>query len=305
MPKTPRAVSTAPSTISRPPSGSTTPVSSSVSTPVIAIDSALTTSSVSGISSVPLSALQQESITAEPLLSGGQSDSDLFRKFQLFVEWEKSSHPPSGAPSSLSSTSPVVVASSRPVYTLAPSALSCTNIPPRSDLGSVRPSSILASSRGQEAHVLPARGDAFPSQATRLHSSVARSGVVQSDNGDRSRASLLRGNFDDRDASLVSGGQSLADYYVEDNLDYDYLDHSQFGLHQPDVDTARLDCESEDVEPDDFTGSSPYLLSVQAETILCRYLGDLYSVKGNAESREADSLLGGAFIGPFTVVCRR
>ena len=265
-------------------------VSLSVSTPVIAIDPALTTSSVSGISSVPLSALQQESITAEPLLSGGQSDSDLFRKFQLFVEWEKSSHLPSGAPSSLSSTSLVVVASSRPDYTLAPSALSCTNIPPCSDLGSPRPSSILASSRGQEAHVLPARGDAFPSQATRLHSSVARSGVVQSDNGDRSRASLLRGNFDDRDASLVSGGQSFADYYVEDNLDYDYLDHSQFGLHQSDVDTALLDCESEDVEPDDFTGSSPYLLSVQAETILCRYLGDRYSVKGNAESREADSL---------------
>ena len=293
MPKTLRAVTTAPSTISRPPSGSTIPVSSSVSTPVIAIDSAHTSSSVSDISSVPLSAVQPESITAEPLLSGGQSDCDLFRKFQLFVEWEKCSHPPSGAPSSLSSTSPVVVASSRPIYTLAPSALSCTINPPRSDLGSSRPSTILASSRGQGAHVLPARGDAFPSQATRLHSSVARSGVEQSDNGDRSRASLSRGNFEDRDASLVSGGQSLADYYVEDNLDYDYLDHSQFGLHEPDFDTALLDRESEDVEPDDFTGSSPYLLSVQAETILCRYLGDLYSVKGNAESREADSQSGG------------
>ena len=78
-------------------------------------------------------------------------------------------------------------------------------------------------------------------------SSVARSGVVQSDNGDRSRASLSRGNFEDRDASLVSGGQSLADYYVDDNLDYDYLDHSQFGLHEPDFDTALLDRESEDV----------------------------------------------------------
>ena len=114
----------------------------------------------------------------------------------------------------------------------------------------------------------------------------------------------MRGNFDDRDASLVSGGQSLADYYVEDNLDYDYLDHSQFGLHQPDVDTALLDCESEDVEPDDFTGSSPYLLSVQAETILCRYLGDLYSVKGNAESREADSLSGGGGGGRSSVRSR-
>ena len=92
MPKTLRAVTTASSTISRPPSGSTIPVSSSVSAPVIAIDSAFTASSVSDISSVPLSAVQPESITAEPLLSGGQSDCDLFRKFQLFVQWEKCSH---------------------------------------------------------------------------------------------------------------------------------------------------------------------------------------------------------------------
>ena len=83
---------------------------------------------------------------------------------------------------------------------------------------------------------------------------------------------------------MVSGDQSLADYYVEDNLDFDHLDHSQYGLQQPDFYPALLDCESEDVEPDDFPGSSPYLLSVQAESILCRYLGDLYSVKGNAES---------------------
>ena len=131
--------------------------------PVIASDSALTSSSGSGISSVPLSAFQPESITTEPLLSGGQSDCDLFRKFQLFVEWEKSLHPPSGAPYSLSSASPVAVA---PIYILAPSALSCTNNPPCSDLGSFRPSPILASSRGQGAHVLPGRGDAFPSRAT-------------------------------------------------------------------------------------------------------------------------------------------
>ena len=83
MPKTPRSVSTAPSTFSRPPSGSTTPVSMSVSMPVIALDSALTSSSVSGISSVPLSAFQPESITAEPLLSGGQSDCDLFQKLNF------------------------------------------------------------------------------------------------------------------------------------------------------------------------------------------------------------------------------
>ena len=190
MPKTPRAVSTAPSTLSRPPSGNTTPVSSSVSVPVIALDSALTSSLVSGISSVSLSVSQLESNTAEPLLPGGQSDCELFKKFKLFVEWEKSSHPPSGAPSSLSSTSPVVVASSRPIYTLAPSALSCTINPPCSDLDFSRPSTILASSRGQGAHVLPIGGDAFPSQATRLHSSVSRSGFEQSDNGDRSRVSV-------------------------------------------------------------------------------------------------------------------
>ena len=70
----------------------------------------------------------------------------------------------------------------------------------------------LASSRGQGAHVLPLRE--VPSRATRLHSSVARSGTVQSDNGGRSRASLSRGVFVERDALLASGDQSLADYYV-------------------------------------------------------------------------------------------
>ena len=75
MPKTPRYMSTAPSTISRPPSDSVTPVSVSVSVPVIVSDSALTSSSGSGISSVPLSS---ELIANEPL-SGGQSDRDLFQ----------------------------------------------------------------------------------------------------------------------------------------------------------------------------------------------------------------------------------
>ena len=84
MPKTPRLVSAAPSTISQIPSGSFTPVSASVSVPVIASDSALTSSSGSGLSSVPLSAVQPESITTEPLLSGGQSDRDLFSKVQTF-----------------------------------------------------------------------------------------------------------------------------------------------------------------------------------------------------------------------------
>ena len=82
--KTPRLVSAAPSTISRLPSGSFTPVSTSVSVPVIASDSALTSSSGSGFSSVPLSAVQPESITTEPLLSGGQSDRDLYSKVHIF-----------------------------------------------------------------------------------------------------------------------------------------------------------------------------------------------------------------------------
>ena len=58
MPKTPRPVSAAPSTISRPPSGSFSPVSTLVSVPVIASVFALTSSSGSGFSSVPLSAVQ-------------------------------------------------------------------------------------------------------------------------------------------------------------------------------------------------------------------------------------------------------
>ena len=60
--------------------------------------------------------------------------------------------------------------------------------------------------------------------------------------------SLSRGFFDDRDATMASGGQSLADYYLEDNLDFDHLGHSQFGLHQPSVDSALLDCASDDFE---------------------------------------------------------
>ena len=54
-----------------------------------------------------------------------------------------------------------------------------------------------------------------------------------------------------------------------------------------------MDCAPEDCEPDDFSGSSPYSLSVQAETILCRYLGDLYCVNRKVESSEADSQSGG------------
>ena len=43
-------------------------------------------------------------ITNEPL-SGGQSDLDLFQKFKLFMEWDRSTNPPSSALPSLSSAS--------------------------------------------------------------------------------------------------------------------------------------------------------------------------------------------------------
>ena len=44
-------------------------------------------------------------------------------------------------------------------------------------------------------------------------------------------------------------------------------------------------------EIDYFSGSSLSALSSEAETLLCRYLGDLYH--GKKESSGADSLLGG------------
>ena len=188
-------------------------VSTSVSALVIAPDSALASSSGSCFSSVP----PCSGLIANEPLSGRQSDRDLYQKFKLFMEWEKSTLPPSSALLSFSSAPSVTVPSSRPVYSLAPSALSYPINPPRSDLGYFRPSPTLASSRGQGAHVLPGRG--VPSRATRLPSSVARSGTVQSDNGGRSRASLSGGVFDERDVTMASGDPSLADYYLED-LDF-------------------------------------------------------------------------------------
>ena len=215
MPKTPRSMSSAPSTISKPPvSDSVTPVSASFAAPVIASDSALASSSGSDITNS--GSLMAMSSATEPL-SGGQTDSDLFRKFKLFVEWERSSLSPPGVLPSPSSATTVSFPSVRPIYTLAPSALSHPTNPPRSDLGSIRSSPTLASSRGQGAHVLPLRE--VPSRATRQPSSVARSGTVQSDNGGRTRASLSRGVFVERDALMASGDQSLADYYVDD-LDF-------------------------------------------------------------------------------------
>ena len=117
--------------------------------------------------------------------------------------------------------------------------------------------------------------------------------TVLSDSGGRSRASLSRGAFAEGDAFLASGDQSLVDFY-QDDLDFDYLSHSQFSDHQHSFGSAPLDCVPDEYEPDDFTGSYPYALSVQAESILCRYLGDLYRINPQkGESFEADSQSGG------------
>ena len=58
-----------------------------------------------------------------------------------------------------------------------------------------------------------------------------------------------------------------------------------------------MDYVSDDFEPNDFTGSSPYSLSVQAETLICRYLGDLYCI--NREYSGADSQSGDAIASEF------
>ena len=218
------------------------------------------------------------------------------------MEWEKSAHPPSVGASSLSpfsSAHSVSVPSSHPIYSLAPSALSSSVNLPSSGLGSLRSSSMLASSRGTEAHVLPGRGAGISFRATRLtNSSIARSGTVHSVSGGRSGVSLSRGTYGERDTTAAFGDPSLADYHAED-LDYDRLGRSQFPLglenQQPSVPSARtvdLDFDPDDFEPDDFTGSSPYSLSVQAETLLCRYLEDLY-LGDRKESSGADSQSGG------------
>ena len=117
--------------------------------------------------------------------------------------------------------------------------------------------------------------------------------TVLRDSGGRSRASLSRGAFAERDALLAFGDQSLADFY-EDDLDFDYLSHSQFSGLQPSFGSAPLVCVPDEYEPDDFSGSFPYALSVQAVSILCRYLGDLYRINPmKGESLEADFQSGG------------
>ena len=78
--------------------------------------------------------------------------------------------------------------------------------------------------------------------------------------------------------------------------DYDRLGHSQFpsGLNQPPFSSAHSDDLGSvfgESEIDEFSGCSLSALSSEADTLLCRYLGDLYH--GKKESSGADSLSGG------------
>ena len=148
------------------------------------------------------------------------------------------------------------------LFSLAPSALYSSVNPPTSGLGFFRSSPTLASSRGTEAHVLPSRGAGVSSRATRLSSSIARSGTGQSISGGRFRVSLPRGVFVERGTTVAFDDPSLAESYLED-LDYVRFGHSQFPLvlDQPPFSLARsidLDCFSVVFEPDVF----PVLLHI-------------------------------------------
>ena len=107
--------------------------------------------------------------------------------------------------------------------------------------------------------------------------------------------SLPRGDFGGRGATVALDDPFLAESYLGDP-DYDRFGHSQFpsGLNQPPFSSAHSDDLGSvfgESEIDDFSGSTPSALSSEAETLLCRYLGDLYRV--NKESSGADSLSGG------------
>ena len=111
MPKTPRAVSSAPSTIS---TLLVSEILGSVSAPV------------SSSASVSFSSVQPaRSATREPLTEGQSlRERELFEIFSRFLVWEKTTHPPS------SGVSPFSAESARPVYTLAPSVLPSSVKPP-------------------------------------------------------------------------------------------------------------------------------------------------------------------------------
>ena len=91
----------------------------------------------------------------------------------------------------------------------------------------------------------------------------------------------------------------LDESYLGD-LDYGHLSHSHSpsGLVQPSFSSVHSDDFDqfsnsffEDPEVDESSGFSPFALSREAETLLVRYLGDLYRV--NKESVGVDSLSGG------------
>ena len=183
MPKTPRTVSYAPSTIS------THPVSE-----ILASVSASVSEPVSSSASVSCTSVQPaRSATSKPLTEG-QNERDLFAKFSRFLDWEKSAHPTS------SGVTPFLAESARPVYTLAPSALSSSVNPPTPGLGLSRPSSFLAP--GDQRLTSCHFGAGVP-QATRQPPSVALSGQRWNDSGGRSGVSLPRGDFGGRGATVA------------------------------------------------------------------------------------------------------
>ena len=182
MPKTPRAVSSAPSTISTPP-------------PPLFLKSLRRFPHrfpprlrfhvlVFGLRGLPLASL----------LRKGRMSAILFAKFSHFLDWEISTHP------TLLGVTPFLAESARPVYTLAPSALSSSVNPPTPGLGLSRPSSLLAP--GDQRLTSCHFGAGIP-QATRQPPSVALSGQRRSDSGGRSGVSLPRGDFGGRGATVA------------------------------------------------------------------------------------------------------
>ena len=117
MPKTPRTISSAPFTVSKPAVSDTPiPVSASVPAPVLASDPVLASSSAP----IYVSSVLPAGLATNEPLPRGQFDRDLFEKFTLFMEWDKNMHPPSMGASCLSSAHLVSVPSLRPVYSHSP-----------------------------------------------------------------------------------------------------------------------------------------------------------------------------------------
>ena len=114
MPKTPRAVSSVPSTISTP---LVSEILASVSAPVSSLAPQLRFHFlVFSLRGLPLESLLRKGSLCVKF--------ELFEIFSRFLVWEKTPHPPS------SGVSPFSAESARPVYTLAPSVLPSSVNPP-------------------------------------------------------------------------------------------------------------------------------------------------------------------------------